>query len=73
MLFLRGLISAAKTAPVVRSLFECRTQSYFDTNIAWKGVLPSICEIHHDYDPFGYFESWFLTPLFQHIWHGKQL
>ena len=59
MLFLGRLISGAKTAPVVRSLFESRTQSYFDTNIASKGVLPSICEILHKYDLFSHFESWF--------------
>ena len=48
MLFLGQLISGAKTAPVVRSLFESRTQSYFDTNTASKGVfVPSICEILH--------------------------
>ena len=50
MLFLGRLISGAKKAPVVRSLFESRTQSYFYTNIASKGVLPSICEILHKYD-----------------------
>ena len=57
-------IWGAKTAPVVRSLFESRTQSYFDTNIASKGVLPSICEILHKYDLFGYFESWFSDSTF---------
>ena len=56
MLFLGRLISGAKTAPVVRSLFESRTQSYFD--------LPSICEILHKYDLFSYFESWFSDSTF---------
>ena len=64
MLFLGRLISGAKTAPIVRSLFESRTQSYFDTNIASKGVLPSICEILHKYDLFSYFESWFSDSTF---------
>ena len=64
MLFLGRLISGAKTAPVVRSLFESRTQSYFDINIASKGVLPSICEILHKYDLFSYFESWFSDSTF---------
>ena len=59
MLLLGRLISGAKTAPVVRSLLESRTESYFDTNIASKGALPSICEILHKHDLFGYFESWF--------------
>ena len=39
MLILGRLISGAKTAPVVRSLFESITQSYFDTKIASKGVF----------------------------------
>ena len=64
MLFLGRLILGAKTAPVVGSLFESRTQSYFDTNIASKGVLPSICEILHKYDLFSYFESWFSDSTF---------
>ena len=62
-----------RTAPVVRSLFESRAQSYFDTNIASKGVLPSICEVLHKCDLFGYFESWFPNSTFQTFWHGKQL
>ena len=33
-------------------------KSYFDTNIASKDVLPSICEILHKYDLSGYFDSW---------------
>ena len=64
MLFLGRLISSAKTAPVVRSLFESRTQSYFYTNTALKGALPSICEILHKYDLFSYLESWFSDSTF---------
>ena len=64
MLFLGRLISGAKMAPVVRSLFESRTECYFDTNIASKGVLPSICETLHKYDLFGYFESCFSNSTF---------
>ena len=51
-------------APVVQSLFESKTQSYFDTNIASKGILPSTCEILHKYYLFGYFESWFPDSTF---------
>ena len=65
MLFLGRLISGAKTAPVVRSLFESRTERYFDTNIALKGVLPSICVINTTY--LATLNLGFLTPLFQHI------
>ena len=64
MLYLGRLILDAKTAPVVRNLFESRTQSYFDTNIASKGVLISICEILHKYDLFSYIESWFSDSAF---------
>ena len=70
--FLGRLIAGAKTAPVARSLFESRTESYFDTNISSKGVLPSICEILHKYDLFGYFESWFSNSTFP-IYLTKQL
>ena len=62
MLFL-GILGA-KTAPAVGSLFESITQSYFDTNIDSKGVLPSICKILHKYDLFGYFDSWFSDSTF---------
>ena len=64
MLFLGRSVSGAKMAPVVQSLFESRTESYFDTNIASKGVLPSICEILHKYDLFSYFKSWFSDSTF---------
>ena len=64
MLYLGRLISGAKTVPVVRSLFESRTQNYFDTNIASTGVLPSICEILHKYDLFSYLGSWFSGSTF---------
>ena len=73
MLFLGRLISGAKTAPVVRGLFESRTQSYFDTNIASKGVLPSIWEILHKYDLFSYLESWFSDPTFPNCLTRKKI
>ena len=68
MLFWGRLISGAKTAPVVRNLFESRTRSCFDTNIASKGVLPSICEILHiNTTCLVTLNLGFLTPLFQLI------
>ena len=46
-------------APVVRNLFEIRTQSYFDANIVYLGTLPTICEVLQKYDLFNYFDTWF--------------
>ena len=54
------LSEACLKVELVRSLFE----SYFDTNIASKGVLPSICEILQKHELFGYFESGFSDSIF---------
>ena len=51
-------------APVVRNLFQIRSQSFFDPNIVSLGVLPSICEALHKYKLFNYFESWFFNSVF---------
>ena len=53
-----------KMAPVVRNLFEIRSQSYFDANIISFGVLPVICEALHKYGLFSYFDSWFSDSVF---------
>ena len=45
LLFLGRLLTEDKMAPVVRNLFEIRTQSYFDANIVSLGTLPTICEV----------------------------
>ena len=47
LLFLGRLLTGDKMAPVVRNLFQIRSQSYFDANIVSLGVLPSICEALH--------------------------
>ena len=59
LLFLGRLLTGDKMAPVVRNLFQIRSQSYFDANIVSLGVLPSICEALHKYGLFTYFDSWF--------------
>ena len=45
LLFLGRLLAEDKMAPVVRNLFEIRTQSYFDANIVSLGTLPTIREV----------------------------
>ena len=71
LLFLGRLLTGDKMAPVVRNLFEIRSQSYFDANIVSLGVLPSICEALHKYGLFSYFDSWFSDSVFPT--YGNQL
>ena len=58
------LLTEDKMAPVVRNLFEIRTQSYFDPNIVSLGILPTICEVLQKYDLFNYFDTWFSDSVF---------
>ena len=51
-------------APVVRNLFEIRTQSYFDANIVSLGTMPTICEVLQKYDLLNYFDTWFSDSVF---------
>ena len=55
LLFLGRLLTGGKMAPVVRNLFQIRSQSSFDANIVSLGVLPNICEALHKYGLFSYF------------------
>ena len=64
LLFLGRLLTEDKMAPVVRNLFEIRTQSYFDPNIVSLGILPTICEVLQKYDLFNYFDTWFSDSVF---------
>ena len=64
LLFLGRLLTGDKMAPVVRNLFQIRSQSYFDANIVSLGVLPSICEALHKFGLFSYFDSWFSDSVF---------
>ena len=51
------LLPGDKMAPVVRNLFQIRSQSSFDADVVSLGVLPSISL--HKYGLFSYFDSWF--------------
>ena len=43
LLLLGRLINELKMSPAVKSLFDSRTKSFFDSDITSLGVLPSIC------------------------------
>ena len=43
----------------LRSLFELQSESLFDANITFLGILPSICEALQKFDLFHYFDEWF--------------
>ena len=58
LLFLGRLIKNHKISPAVKSLFDSRTKSFFNSDITSLGVLPSIAELLHKYELFDYFESW---------------
>ena len=58
------ILTEDKMAPVVRNLFEIRTQSYFEANIVSLGTLPTICEVLQKYDLFNYFDTWFSDSVF---------
>ena len=55
LLFLGRLLTRENMAPVVRNLFQIRSQSYFDPNVVSLGVFPSICKALHKYELFNYF------------------
>ena len=71
MLFFGRLISGAKTAPVVRSLFESRTESYFTL------LQKVFCQVFvRSFINTTYLATsnlGFLTPLFQHILTWKTI
>ena len=57
-LFLGHLIKEPKMSPAVKSLFDSRTKSFFNSDITSLGVLPSVAEVLHKYELFDYFENW---------------
>ena len=59
-----GRLLRENMAPVVRNLFQIRSQSFFYPDIVSLGVFPSICEALHKYELFSYFESWFSNSVF---------
>ena len=64
LLFLGRLITEPNMAPIVRNLFQCRAESYFDTNVTSAGVLLSTGEALVKYDLFHHFKSWYISSTF---------
>ena len=50
LIFLGRLITEPNIARTVRNSFQCRAESYFDTNVTSAGVLLSISEALVKYD-----------------------
>ena len=57
-LFLGRLMKEPKMSPAVKSLFDSRTKSFFESDLTSLGALPSIAEALHKYELFDYFENW---------------
>ena len=70
LLFLGRLITEPNMAPTVRNLFQCRAESYFDTNVTFAGVLLSISETLVKYDLF---HHGITAPHFHLMKIGKEL
>ena len=51
-------------SPAVKSLFDSRTKSFFDSDITSLGVLPCIAEALHKYELFHCFENWQTFPIY---------
>ena len=72
LMFWGRLITEPKMAPAVRFLFSSRVDSFFDSNITSRGVLPIICDSLYKYNLFHYLELWFSESIFPHTRTGKQ-
>ena len=64
LMLLGRLINEPKMSPAVKSLFDSRTKSFFDSDITSLGVLPSIAEALHKYELFHYFKNWHNNSIF---------
>ena len=64
LLLLGRLINEPKMFPAVKSLFDSRTKSFFESDITSLGVLPSIAEALQKYELFHYFENWHNSSTF---------
>ena len=64
LLLLGRLINEQKMSPAVKSLFDSRTKSFFDSDITSLGVLPSTAEALHKYELCHYFENWHNSSTF---------
>ena len=60
-------------SPAVKSLFDSRTKSFFNSDIPLLGVLPSIAEVLHKYELFDYFENWHDSSAFPTYARWKKL
>ena len=60
-------------APTVRNLFQCRAESYFDTNVTSARVLLSISEALVKYDLFYHFKSWHNSSTFPSYENWKRI
>ena len=67
------MVLLPKMFPVVKSLFDSRTKSFFDSDITSLGVLPSIAEALHKYELFDHFENWYSSSTFPTNIRWKQL
>ena len=73
LLFLGRLITQPKTSVAVRTLFQSRTESFFDVNIISIGVVSCICEALQKYDLFNHFKAWFYDCIFPTYTEWKKL
>ena len=73
LLFLGRLITEPNMAPTVRNLFQCRVESYFDTNVTSAGVLLSTSEALVKHDLFHHFESWYNSSTFPYYENWKRI
>ena len=73
LLFLGRLIKEPKMSPAVKSLFEGRTKSFFDSDITSLGVLPSIAEALHKYELFDYLGNWHDSSTFPTYTRWKKI
>ena len=73
LLFLGRLITEPNMAPTVRNLFQCRVESYFNTDVTSAGVLLSISESLVKYNLLHHFESWYNSSTFPSYEIGKEL
>ena len=73
LLFLGRLITQPKMSVAVRTLFQSKTESFFDVNIISIGVVSCICEALQKYDLFDHFKAWFCDCIFPTYTEWKKL
>ena len=73
LLFLGRLITESKMAPVVKSLFLTRVESYFSSNYPSTGVLSSICDALRKYDLLQFLESGHSLSIFPSYTEWKSI